>query len=349
MIPSISVIIPVYNVEKYLRECLDGMLAQTHRDWEAICVNDGSTDGSAAILAEYAAKDTRFKVVDQKNQGQGAARNAGLKTAIGKYLYFLDSDDYLIPDALERMISVAVLFELDVLHFDRLIFYENGVAKDPYEEQNFFKGTYPEAEAESGAKHFLRQFKNKDFQCCVPYRFFRFDFLKTNDLRFHEGILHEDEPFSLMSDVLAGRAMSIPDKLYCRRVRAGSTMTGLSAARHLAGCIGAWQDISAFLKKHETDFQPDVQRAIKFRLNDLMISAKKYKAKIKDDLPDNLKTVDGVPLEKMIADAEQWIAEQLEADERANRTLMQKLLSPLKCVKENGFGYTLKRIFRGGK
>lgn len=107
MIPSVSVIIPVYNVDKYLRECLDSILAQTLQEWELICINDGSTDGSSAILAEYAAKDNRINVIKQQNRGQGAARNIGLKQAVGEYIYFLDSDDYLVPDALERLISVA--------------------------------------------------------------------------------------------------------------------------------------------------------------------------------------------------------------------------------------------------
>lgn len=347
MNPSTSVIIPVYNVEKYLRECLDSVLAQTYREWEAVCVNDGSTDGSAAILAEYAAKDDRFKVVERPNGGPSAARNTGLEHVTGECVYFLDSDDYLVPDALERMISVAALFELDILHFDRSVFYEDGAKKDPYEEQNFFKGTYPEAQFETGSEHFLRQFKNKDFQCVVWTRFFRFDFLKENGLRFHEGILHEDEPFSLMADMLAKRTMSIRDKLYRRRVRAGSIMTGLSASCHLAGCLAAWQDISAFLETH--DFQPEVRRAILFRLNSLLLSAKNYRSKIEGDLPEDLKVLDGIPLEKMIADAENWLAEQEAADERANRTLTQKLLSPLKCVKENGLLYTLKRIAGGRK
>lgn len=349
MTPKISVVIPVYNVEQYLRDCLDSVLAQTHADFEAVCINDGSNDGSAAILAEYAARDSRIRVSSQPNGGLSAARNAGLDLAAGKYVCFLDSDDCLAPEALERLLSVAALFDLDLLHFDREVFYEEGVTRDPYEEQNFFKGTYPEDEAESGAEHFVRRIRNKDFQCCVWTRFFRTDFLRENALRFHEGILHEDEPFSVMADVLAGRVMSIPDKLCRRRVRAGSIMTGLSAARHLEGCLAAWLDLSAFLDARADALAPEVRTAVRFRLAALMLSAGKYRKSIAGDVPESCRETGGIPLERRIADAEQWLRDQEAAEERANRTLTQKLLAPLKCLRENGLCYTLKRIFGGGK
>ena len=101
-----SIVIPVYNVASYLRECLDSVLAQTFADWEAICVDDGSTDGSGAILDEYAAKDGRFKVIHQTNSGVSAARNAGLKFIRGDWFLFLDADDMLRPQALSNFESV---------------------------------------------------------------------------------------------------------------------------------------------------------------------------------------------------------------------------------------------------
>ena len=99
--PKISIIIPVYNVEKYLKRCLDSVLNQTFTDWEAICVNDGSPDNSDKILAEYAARDKRFKIVNKTNGGLSDARNAGLKKASGKYILYLDSDDCIHPQTME--------------------------------------------------------------------------------------------------------------------------------------------------------------------------------------------------------------------------------------------------------
>ncbi len=111
--PMISVIVPVYNVEKYLRGCLDSVLNQTFTDFEVICVNDGSTDSSPEILAEYQKKGVR--VISQKNQGLSMARNVGLKSAVGTYVYFLDSDDSLHPQALECLSGWAVKYGADLV------------------------------------------------------------------------------------------------------------------------------------------------------------------------------------------------------------------------------------------
>jgi len=104
----ISVIIPVYNVEEYLRECVDSVLAQTYTDWEAILVDDGSTDSSGAICDEYAAKDERIRVIHQANQGLSGARNTALDAMKGDYVTFLDSDDYILPGALEHLLNLCL-------------------------------------------------------------------------------------------------------------------------------------------------------------------------------------------------------------------------------------------------
>ena len=101
--PKVSVIIPVYNVEEYLRECLDSVVNQTLKEIEIICVDDGSTDSSLDILKEYAEKDNRITVMKQANLHAGVARNAGLSVAKGEYLSFLDSDDFFEKDMLEKM------------------------------------------------------------------------------------------------------------------------------------------------------------------------------------------------------------------------------------------------------
>lgn len=116
--PEISIIIPVYNVEKYLPRCLDSILAQTFTDFEAICVNDGSPDGSAGILSEYAKKDSRIKVITQENQGLSGARNSGLKEAVGEYIYFLDSDDCIHPQTLEIAHHFMTEHNADMVCFD---------------------------------------------------------------------------------------------------------------------------------------------------------------------------------------------------------------------------------------
>lgn len=115
---KVSVIVPVYNTEKYLRCCMDSVIGQTLRDIEIVCVNDGSTDGSLAILQEYAAKDERIKIINQENKGLSAARNAGLKVATADYISFIDSDDFVHPSFLERLYNAIQDTNCDIAGCD---------------------------------------------------------------------------------------------------------------------------------------------------------------------------------------------------------------------------------------
>lgn len=103
--PFVSIIIPVYNVEKYLRTCLDSVIEQKYKDWECICVDDGSLDSSGIILDEYANKDDRLRVIHQKNAGVSAARNTGLTSACGEWVCFVDSDDWVGVDYLQHLVE----------------------------------------------------------------------------------------------------------------------------------------------------------------------------------------------------------------------------------------------------
>lgn len=96
--PKVSIIVPVYNVENYLRKCLDSLINQTLKNIEIICINDGSTDNSLSILEEYASKDERIIVINQENAGVSSARNRGLEIATGEYIAFVDADDSVTPD-----------------------------------------------------------------------------------------------------------------------------------------------------------------------------------------------------------------------------------------------------------
>ena len=125
--PYFSIVIPVYNVEPYLRECLDSLLSQTFIDWEAICVDDGSTDGSGAILDEYAAKDKRFRVVHQKNSGVSVARNVGIELSDSKWIGFLDPDDALDFRWLE-IAAQGTILEVDVVRMEPT-FWSDGMVQ----------------------------------------------------------------------------------------------------------------------------------------------------------------------------------------------------------------------------
>ena len=113
--PVVSVIIPVYKVEKYLRRCLDSLIAQTFADWQAICIDDGSPDRSPAILDEYAARDARIKVIHRANGGVSSARNLGIENASGNYIHFLDADDWIDPEYYQAMVTVATDSDADMV------------------------------------------------------------------------------------------------------------------------------------------------------------------------------------------------------------------------------------------
>ncbi len=123
--PKISIIIPVYNVEKYLKECLDSVCAQTFTDWECICVDDGSTDSSPKILDEYAIKDSRFRIIHREHSNAGACRNTGMDVAKGEYYSFLDSDDVFAPKMLEFHLKTIVKNEADI-SVCKMIRYRDG-------------------------------------------------------------------------------------------------------------------------------------------------------------------------------------------------------------------------------
>lgn len=115
--PLISIIVPVYNTEKYLHRCIDSIIAQTFTDWECILIDDGSTDGSPDICDEYAKNDNRIKVFHQENGGPSKARNTGLQVEIGVYIYFMDSDDCLVTNALDVITSNLSRYKPDILKF----------------------------------------------------------------------------------------------------------------------------------------------------------------------------------------------------------------------------------------
>ena len=126
--PKISIIIPVYNVEKYLGECLDSVVNQTLKDIEIICVNDGSTDNSLSILKEYASKDNRINIIDKENEGQGYARKVGLDNASGEFILFCDSDDKFEPNnVFEKLIDKAQNLNVDILLFGINFWYKDKI------------------------------------------------------------------------------------------------------------------------------------------------------------------------------------------------------------------------------
>ena len=235
-IPKVSVVIPVYNVENYLCQCLDSVLNQTLKDIEIICVDDGSTDNSSAILNEYKATDSRIHVITQENGGLSAARNSGLHVTRGQYVYFLDSDDYIVPETLSKLYSCASANDLDIVLFGAESFFENIELESTHSAyKNYYYRRTRIGAVLSGKELFQEFTDERMFRPSVPMQFFRTQFLIENKLAFFEGIIHEDELFSPQALLRAKRAMVIDDVFYMRRVRANSTMTSNVSARQFEG------------------------------------------------------------------------------------------------------------------
>lgn len=262
-----SIVIPVYNVEYYLRDCLNSVLNQTFADWEAICVNDGSTDNSAAILEDYSLKDHRIKVIAQPNGGLSAARNTGMKVAQGDYVLFLDSDDWLETNALE--IISKKLDDQDMLCFAGRRYFEETGAFNPTDQ--LVGETY-----ERGMVYYNdNALLHRDFAfVCVVLRAYKRSFLADNGLCFKEGIFHEDNLFTPMACFYAGKVLQFPDCLYDYRVRANSITDG-NLSKRLIDLMGTANDLAAFFINKEGFDKTVVYRAITHHYQRVFVDASK--------------------------------------------------------------------------
>ena len=215
---KVSVIIPVFNVEKYIDKCLKSIVNQTLADIEIICIDDCGTDNSIRIVENYALKDERITIIyNSKNRGLSTSRNLGLQIAQGKYVYFLDSDDYLEENALEDLYNISEKNQTEVLYFDtdvmNLGHYENGC--NGYEPPAYSKNQ----KIQSGQALFSNAIINNTWDTCVWRQFYLKEFLMKNNIRFADGLAHEDWSFSFETAMLATRVMYVPLKLhmYVRR------------------------------------------------------------------------------------------------------------------------------------
>ena len=190
---KVSVVVPVYNVEDFLGECLDSILNQTLTDIEVIAVNDGSKDGSLEILKEYASKDERLTVIDQENGGHAVATNRGMELAGGKYLFLMDSDDILDLNALELTYNLAEEKNVDFVIFQAINYYMD---KDEYlEEENYSMNALADYVGDSVFSY--RDIRDFVFDITVtPWsKLYNRQFIEKNSIRFPEGLVFDDNVF----------------------------------------------------------------------------------------------------------------------------------------------------------
>lgn len=234
---KVSVIIPVYNVENYIRECVFSVTNQTLDEIEIICVNDAGTDNSWEIVREIATMDNRIVLLENaKNAGLAATRNKGLDIAKGEYVYFLDADDMITPNALEMLYSRAVKEALEVQIFAASFIYENAELEEKFKNNpRVFKQEYPDVI--SGRELFIKWMEVWDWMPSQPRFFYNREFLNCNKIRYTEGMLHEDEIFAFEVLEAAKRVRVTQDEFFIRRFRQASIMTGGPNIKNVEGCI----------------------------------------------------------------------------------------------------------------
>lgn len=246
--PLLSVIVPIYNAERYLGQCLESILGQTLRNLELICVNDGSLDNSRQILEDAARKDPRIRIIDTENKGAASARNSGIRMAIGEYVSFLDSDDWLASDDIyEKMYQSARARGVDILFGQIARFYED-------EGRFVIEGTQPRCEPASEV-YSLSDLNLYELSRNPSNKFFKRRLLESPSVRFPEDLVYDDASiFLFQSFIRAQRISHVPDIVYNYRIRRkgrGSITTTVSDDFVLAAIETTGSRVRGILAGHD--------------------------------------------------------------------------------------------------
>ncbi len=259
----ISVIVPVYKTEKYIRQCVDSLLSQTYPHIEVILVDDGSPDACPAICDEYARIDSRVKTIHQSNAGLSAARNTGIQNAAGAYVFFLDSDDYLESDAIEMLAEKAGSLDCDLCFCDAKSFFDSkddaGLKMPAYIRKKDYGHT-------SGVCMVNRLIRGNDYKTSSALLLIKKDLLIANHIEFYRGILHEDNLFTLRVFLASESCAHVYKCLYKRRIHSDSITTRKFNARNFHGYVVCISELSGDYKK-ETD--PEKRKVLSYFIESL--------------------------------------------------------------------------------
>lgn len=243
MNPLISIIVPTYNVEKYIRTCIESILAQTYRNVEVIIVNDGSTDQSLAVISDLICSHHNVKVINQKNQGLSVARNTGIDVATGKYITFVDADDKIMPGFVSSLYQIADKTGADIVRGSFRDF--NG---------NIPKDWAPDFNVPTNCGTIvLDQFLSSNISFVVWSSIYRLDFINSNHIRFTPGILLEDGDFTTRAYMLAKLVATSPEPNYAYRIRQGSILTTNNAQKMSLSEEKVISQFISMLKHEESD------------------------------------------------------------------------------------------------
>lgn len=264
----ISVVMPVFNVEHYVGAAIASVLSQTYQDFELIIVDDGSTDNSLQVAQVACRGDPRVKLIRQINRGLGAARNRGLAEVLGEYVYLLDSDDYLAPEALETCADNIETHRLDLFAFSGTPVFE--IKPDrPFPEYIRSDTRSPTA----GESLLVEQYRSGTYYSSVCLYVFSKRLLDTTELRFDENLLHEDEGFTPQLYCAAQRALASGRRLFYRRIRANSIMSTPRTLQNVLGYVGAARSLGSYLAQRRASLLPATRRCLRDMQASLLQSA----------------------------------------------------------------------------
>lgn len=276
--PKFSLIIPVYNVEAYLSECLESILRQPVEDWEAIVIDDGSPDKSGTIADEYAAKDSRITVIHQENQGVSVARNVGLEKASGRWIWFVDSDDYIVENALD-VLSVAI----DEKDCDTIFFGLRHQYETSYEDNILERVDGIEKEV----------FLEKVYCYTNPAMLFTNEIIRHHNIRFTIGVkMAEDLEFQYKYLCYARKLVSIPECIYIYQHRGNSATTNVNTNKNNKNdCIAVSRNLLSFVKNLHLSEQMWLSLRIRNILKASLQAAERLTAKDRCGLQRDLREV----------------------------------------------------------
>ena len=243
---KISIIIPVYDVEDFIEECICSISNQSLKELEIICIDDGSTDGTVEIIEKCKQGDERITIIKQEHAGVSVARNAGIDASVGEYLYFMDSDDYIVEDMLAILYEEVKKDDLDDICFNADAVYESEELEETfptYKELYYRPGIYEDVV--TGRELFTKLEENKNYTPVPWLHMVKRELIINNNIRFFPGIPHGDNLFSMEVYLVAERVKHISQSLYRRRVREGSISTKEKA---FINSYGYFSCITAFVK-----------------------------------------------------------------------------------------------------
>jgi glycosyltransferase involved in cell wall biosynthesis len=270
----VSVVIPVYNSQSYIADCIDSVLAQTYSHFEIIVIDDGSTDGSLDILKLYQ-ENPKIKLLQIENSGQSVARNLGIEHAKGKYVIFIDSDDCWKKNTLEVSVSIAEEKQLDILLFDGESFIDDKITDEKTREllsTYLTKGFKPDTYVRnapsgvfSGANFLTNQMNNNKFIASPVLYLYKLETFQN--IRFVPNIIHEDNAFTMELLVTNGRVMATPTILYSRRIRKNSIMTSPKTMKNINGHLAVLMRMAeVFSETEDGNIKTTINRVMRMTL-----------------------------------------------------------------------------------